>query len=94
MLIQIESGKKDDPRKVTVTPDEGEPFEFDAANIAEAHKTLKAGQKHGWDSIRPDVQKDAEKSEAFQPEPVVEDAAPAEPAQPLVAEESPPKAQE
>lgn len=53
MLIQIESVAKDGPRKVNVTPDDGEPFEFTAANLKEAHKTLKAGQKDGWDTIRP-----------------------------------------
>lgn len=53
MLIQIESVAKDAPRSVLVTPDDDEPFEFTAANLADAHKTLKAGQKDGWDTIRP-----------------------------------------
>lgn len=57
MLIQIESGTKDSPRKVLVTPDEGEPFEFQATNLADAHKTLKAGRKDGWDTIRPNWKK-------------------------------------
>lgn len=53
MLIQIESVAKDGPRKVAVTPDDGEPFEFIAVNLADAHKTLKAGRTDGWDTIRP-----------------------------------------
>lgn len=53
MKIEIESVAKDGPRSVAVTPDEGEPFSFTAANLADAHKTLKAGHKDGWDSIRP-----------------------------------------
>ena len=53
MKIEIESVVKDGPRKVVVTPDVGEPFEFTAANLKDAHKTLKAGQKDGWDTIRP-----------------------------------------
>lgn len=52
MLIQIQSGDKG-PRKVEVTPDDGEPFSFTAASLDEAHKTLKAGRKDGWDTIRP-----------------------------------------
>jgi hypothetical protein len=53
MLIQIESGDKNAKRKVRVEPDDGEPFEFQAANLVEAHKSLAAGRKDGWDSLRP-----------------------------------------
>jgi len=53
MKIEIESVAKDGPRSVTVTPDDGEPFSFTAKDLADAHKTLKAGQKDGWDTIRP-----------------------------------------
>lgn len=53
MLIQIESGGKDGPRKVVVTEDGMEPVEFTAASLPEAHKTLKKGRVEGWDAVRP-----------------------------------------
>lgn len=48
MIIQIESGDAQSKRKVTVTPDEGEPYSFTAENIKEAHKVLKVQRAEGW----------------------------------------------
>ncbi len=52
MKIEIESVAKDAPRKVVVTPDEGEPFSFTAPNLAAAHHLLRAGRRNGWDTLR------------------------------------------
>jgi len=52
MLIQIESTDKDGPRKVRIEGD-GEPFEFTADNLKEAHKMLKAARADGFESLRP-----------------------------------------
>ena len=53
MLIQIDSGKPEDKRSVTVTDEGMEPLIFTAANLSEAHKMLKQGRKDGWDTLRP-----------------------------------------
>lgn len=52
MLIQIESVEKDGPRKVRIEG-EGEPIEFTADNLKDAHKRIAAARKDGWDTLRP-----------------------------------------
>lgn len=53
MLIQIESVTKDGPRKVRIEPVDGEPFEFTAPSLKDAHKMLKDAREGGFESLRP-----------------------------------------
>lgn len=50
MLINIQDADKDGKRPIVVMDGDTEIFSAVAADLAGAHRIVKAGVKHGWDS--------------------------------------------